>query len=57
MEVPHRHTHSLVSWKERISYAVSDFACNLSFQMIGTYLMFFYTDVLALPQRPLELYS
>ena len=49
MEIPSTHmpihTHNLVSWKERISYAVSDFACNLSFQMIGTYLMFFYTDV------------
>lgn len=48
MEIPQKepvHTHNLVSWKERISYAVSDFACNLSFQMIGTYLIFFYTDV------------
>lgn len=36
---------NLVPWKERISYGLSDFACNLSFQMIGTYLMFFYTDV------------
>nr|SFZ88733.1 Xyloside transporter XynT [Loigolactobacillus rennini] len=40
MEMP-----NLVPWKERISYAVSDFACNLSFQMVGTYLMYFYTDV------------
>lgn len=32
-------------WKERISYGISDFACNLSFQLVGTYLMFFYTDV------------
>lgn len=34
MEIPQKepvHTHNLVSWKERISYAVSDFACNLSF--------------------------
>lgn len=36
---------NLVPWKERISYAVSDFACNLAFQMVGTYLMYFYTDV------------
>lgn len=33
-----------VPWKERFSYSLSDFACNLSFQMVGTYLMIFYTD-------------
>lgn len=33
-----------VPWKERWSYSLSDFACNLSFQMVGTYLMIFYTD-------------
>jgi GPH family glycoside/pentoside/hexuronide:cation symporter len=33
-----------VAWKERFSYSLSDFACNLSFQMVGTYLMIFYTD-------------
>ncbi|AEB07817.1 sugar (Glycoside-Pentoside-Hexuronide) transporter [Coriobacterium glomerans PW2] len=36
---------NLVPWKERFSYASSDFACNLAFSMIGTYLMYFYTDV------------
>ncbi|MEK6461142.1 MFS transporter [Heyndrickxia faecalis] len=36
---------NLVPWKERVSYGLSDFACNLSFQMVGTYLMYFYTDV------------
>lgn len=33
-----------VPWKERFSYSLSDFACNLSFQMVGTYLMIFYTE-------------
>ncbi len=33
-----------VPWKERFSYSLSDFACNLSLQMVGTYLMIFYTD-------------
>lgn len=33
-----------VPWKERFSYSLSDFACNLSFQIVGTYLMIFYTD-------------
>ncbi|MBC2347056.1 MFS transporter [Listeria welshimeri] len=36
---------AMVPWKERISYGLSDTACNLAFQVIGTYLMFFYTDV------------
>lgn len=35
----------LVPWKERISYGLSDTACNLAFQVISIYLMFFYTDV------------
>ncbi|MBC1800142.1 glycoside-pentoside-hexuronide (GPH):cation symporter [Listeria booriae] len=36
---------AMVPWKERISYGLSDTACNLAFQVISTYLMFFYTDV------------
>lgn len=35
---------NMVPWGERFSYSLSDFACNLSFQMVGTYLMIFYTD-------------
>lgn len=35
---------NMVPWNERFSYSLSDFACNLSFQMVGTYLMIFYTD-------------
>ncbi|MCH4009229.1 MFS transporter [Companilactobacillus sp.] len=35
---------NMVPWGERFSYSLSDFACNLSFQMISTYLMIFYTD-------------
>lgn len=38
----------MVPWKERISYGLSDTACNLAFQVISTYLMFFYTDVYGL---------
>lgn len=33
-----------VRWPERISYAASDFACNLSFGLISNFLMYFYTD-------------
>lgn len=36
-------------WKQRIGYGVADAACNLVWQMITLYLMFFYTDVMKLP--------
>lgn len=32
-------------WRERLSYGASDFACSFTFSLIGTYLMYFYTDV------------
>lgn len=35
---------NFVHWPERISYASSDFACNLSFGLISNFLMYFYTD-------------
>lgn len=35
-------------WRQRIGYGVSDLACNLIWQMISLYLMFFYTDVMGL---------
>lgn len=28
-------TKNMVPWKERFAYSLSDFACNLSFQMLG----------------------
>ncbi len=34
--------------KTRISYGISDFACNLIWNMFTLYLMFFYTDVVGL---------
>ncbi len=35
-------------WRQRIGYGVADTACNLVWQMITLYLMFFYTDVMGL---------
>ncbi|MCS8594411.1 MFS transporter [Leuconostoc citreum] len=32
-------------WRERLSYGASDLACSFTFSLIGTYLMYFYTDV------------
>lgn len=36
------------SWRERISYGLSDAADNLVFQLMTTYLLFYYTDVFGL---------
>lgn len=35
-------------WRQRIGYGVSDLACNLIWQMISLYLLFFYTDIMQL---------
>ncbi len=32
-------------WRQRIGYGSADFACNLIWQMISLYLLYFYTDV------------
>lgn len=35
-------------WRQRVAYGMADFACNLIWQVITLYLMFFYTDVAGL---------
>lgn len=35
-------------WRTRLSYGVSDFACNLVWNVLTLYMMFFYTDVAGL---------
>ncbi|RPK10747.1 glycoside-pentoside-hexuronide (GPH):cation symporter [Priestia endophytica] len=35
-------------WPQRIGYGIADFSCNLIWQMITLYLMFFYTDVVGI---------
>jgi len=42
---PNASPHLMVPFKERISYGLGDTACSLVFQMVGSYLLFFYTDV------------
>ncbi|WP_160033859.1 MFS transporter [Paenibacillus sp. An7] len=32
-------------WKKRIGYGIGDLGCNLVFSTMGSYLLFFYTDV------------
>lgn len=42
-------------WRQRIGYGVSDFACNLIWQMISLYLLFFYTDIMKLDAASISL--
>lgn len=35
-------------WRMRLGYGASDFACNLVWQMISLYLLYFYTNVMHL---------
>lgn len=34
-----------MQWRQRIGYGSADFACNLIWQMISLYLLYYYTDV------------
>lgn len=43
-----RHSTSL-PWSARLGYGVGDFALNMFWQGTGFYLLFFYTDVIGLP--------
>lgn len=36
-------------WQQRLGYGIADFSCNLVWQLISLYLMFFYTDIMGLP--------
>ena len=38
-------------WRQRIGYGSSDFACNLIWQMISLYLLYFYTNVMHLDAK------
>ncbi|VDZ78913.1 sugar transport protein [Salmonella bongori] len=35
-------------WRQRLGYGIADLSCNLIWQLISLYLMFFYTDVMGL---------
>lgn len=40
---------SAIPAREKLAYGMGDFASNLIFQSVGTFLMFFYTDIGGLP--------
>ena len=35
-------------YRQRFGYGMGDFACNLIWQVISLYLLYFYTDVMKL---------
>lgn len=41
-------------WRQRIGYGSSDFACNLIWQMISLYLLYFYTNVMHLDTKAIS---
>ena len=45
----------LMKWRQRIGYGVSDLACNLIWQMISLYLLYFYTDIMHLNAASISL--
>ncbi len=45
----------LTKWRQRIGYGVSDFACNLIWQVISLYLLYFYTDIMNLNAAAISL--
>lgn len=42
-------------WRQRIGYGSSDFACNLIWQMISLYLLYFYTNVMHLDAKAVSI--
>lgn len=44
-----KHDHSyyekpFFKWKQRIGFGISDYACNLAYLLVNTYLLFYYTN-------------
>lgn len=55
MDVLNEEAKSISKWRQRIGYGVSDLACNLIWQMISLYLLFFYTDIMELSAAAVSL--
>ncbi|MEI5989374.1 hypothetical protein A5881_000862 [Enterococcus termitis] len=55
MDVLNEQTKPMSKWRQRIGYGVSDLACNLIWQMISLYLLFFYTDIMELSAAAVSL--
>lgn len=44
-------SHTCALYKQRFGYGLGDFACNLIWQVISLYLLYFYTDVMKLDAK------
>ncbi|WP_347291785.1 glycoside-pentoside-hexuronide (GPH):cation symporter [Kluyvera georgiana] len=42
-------TKTASPWRLRLGFSVADISCNLVWQLISLYLMYFYTDIMKLP--------
>lgn len=42
-------TRTSSPWRLRLGFSVADISCNLVWQLISLYLMYFYTDIMKLP--------
>lgn len=40
-------------WKQRIGFGICDFACNVAYILVNTYLLFYYTDVAGIGAGPI----
>lgn len=50
-----KNVRSIGKWRQRIGYGSSDFACNLIWQMISLYLLYFYTNVMHLDAKAVSI--
>lgn len=48
METATCKTSKVFLWRQRVGYGAADFACNLVWQMISLYLLYYYTDIAGL---------
>lgn len=48
METATCKTSKVFLWRQRVGYGAADFACNLVWQMISLYLLYYYTDIASL---------
>ncbi len=41
---PQYYRTKFFKWRQRIGFGISDYACNLAYLLVNTYLLFYYTD-------------
>ena len=41
---PEYYNTTFFKWRQRIGFGISDYACNLAYLLVNTYLLFYYTN-------------